>query len=246
MEISKKNLILSHHRSKKRIRDLGEVFTPEEYVNEMLDILDEKIWSDNNVVFFESAGCGHGNFVIAIVQKRLKSFLKQGKRAGIQSPHFYSVANTLNNLWAIDIDSKNISLCRGRVWDIVFNFLIDNEKEKIDPSRFIYKNKGFFAHIFCCIKWHIHKNEALSCLEEDSIKAKNLSNKISTSEAWIKGNKHNPVNFKMPWSEYYRKMERDNSTPLEYIKAMRFLRSFKNKSQKINTKSFNFVKLDFL
>ena len=244
MEANNKDIILSHHRSKERIRDLGEVFTPEEYVREMLDILDAKIWSDSNVVFFESAGCGHGNFVITIVRKRLQSFLKKAKRTGIKKPHFYSVANTLNNLWAIDIDSKNISLCRRRVLDIILNFLIKNEKK--NPSTFIYENKEFFAHIFCCIKWQIHKNEALSCLEETQTTVKSRSNKILVSKNWIKRNRHNPIDFNLPWSEYYKIMKKSNSIPIEYIKAMQFIKSLKNKSQKIKTNDFQFVKLDFL
>ena len=246
METSNDILILSHHRNKKRIRDLGEVFTPQQYVQEMLGILDNKIWSDSNTVFFEAMGCGHGNFVIAIVQRRLESFLKKAKKLGIKNPHFYSVANTLDNLWAIDIDSKNINLCRRRVWDMILNFLMENEEGGGIPSRFIYKNKDFFAHVFCCIKWQIHQNEALSCLEEDSVEVKKLSSKIETSKNWIKRKKHKPIDFNLPWSEHYRIMKKSNSIPFEYAKAIKFLKSFKNNSQKIKTEDFHFVKLDFL
>ena len=54
METNNEILILSHHRNKKRIRDLGEVFTPEKYVQEMLGVLDKKMWSDSNCVFRSS------------------------------------------------------------------------------------------------------------------------------------------------------------------------------------------------
>ena len=60
---------IAHHRSRSRIRNLGEVFTPEKYVYQMLDMLDKSVWSSDNVIFFEPT-CGHGNFVVAIVQKR--------------------------------------------------------------------------------------------------------------------------------------------------------------------------------
>ena len=111
METAKNILHLIHHRSKKRIRDFGEVFTPEKYVNQMLDMLDRSVWTDTNAVFFEPT-CGHGNFVKAIVERRLDSFFRKAKRQKIKNPHFYTVANTLNNLWAIDIDSNNIEFCR--------------------------------------------------------------------------------------------------------------------------------------
>ena len=70
-------------------------------------MLDKSVWTDTNTVFFEQT-CGHGNFVSAIVKRRLKAFLKQAKRQKHDKPHFYAVANTLNNLWAIDIDSNQI------------------------------------------------------------------------------------------------------------------------------------------
>ena len=60
------------HRSKNRIKILGEVFTPESYVEDMLNILskdNKNIWSDENIIFFEP-NCGHGNIVIQIYKKR--------------------------------------------------------------------------------------------------------------------------------------------------------------------------------
>ena len=107
METAKSIIHLVHHRSKKRIQDFGEVFTPEKYVNQILDMLDKSAWTDTNIVFFEQT-CGHGNFVEAIIKRCLNTFFKKAKRQKIKKSHFYSVANTLNNLWAIDIDSKNI------------------------------------------------------------------------------------------------------------------------------------------
>jgi len=125
MGASKSILNLVHHRSKKRIRDFGEVFTPKKYVHQMLDMLDKSVWTDTNTVFFEPT-CGHGNFVSAIVKRRLKALFQKSKKEKIKKPHFYAVANTLHNLWAIDIDSKNIECCRNRVWSLIFNFLSEN------------------------------------------------------------------------------------------------------------------------
>ena len=36
---------LENHRSRERIKDMGEVFTPEQYVQQMLGMFDEKIWT---------------------------------------------------------------------------------------------------------------------------------------------------------------------------------------------------------
>jgi type I restriction-modification system DNA methylase subunit len=46
------------HRSKDRIKDLGEVFTPESYVEGMLDLLakDKRgLWSDEETTFLNPA-----------------------------------------------------------------------------------------------------------------------------------------------------------------------------------------------
>ena len=244
MDASKEVLSLAHHRSRKRIRDLGEVFTPEKYVHEMLDMLEKRVWSDTNVVFFEPT-CGHGNFVIAIIQRRLHAFLKKAKKLKSKKPHFYATANTLNNLWAIDVDSKNIDFCRSRVWEVIFGFLLENEKGKVSPSVLIKKNKDFFAHILCCIKWQIHENEALSCLEDNPVKAEKSANKTMVSKKWFKKNKHKPIDFELSWSEYFILLKRSKSIPIEYKRSLKFLDSLEKFSKKRAFKGFNFVNIEF-
>ena len=86
MKLSQENFLnLAHHRNKKRIRELGEVFTPQKYVHQMLDLLDKSVFADNNTVFFEPT-CGHGNFVVAIVERRLDAFLRKAKRKKSSPP----------------------------------------------------------------------------------------------------------------------------------------------------------------
>ena len=233
MERNKDILHLAHHRSKERIRDFGEVFTPEKYVQQMLDMLDKSIWADTNTVFYEPT-CGHGNFVSAVVEKRLRIFLKKAKRQKIRKPHFYAVANTLNNLWAIDIDSKNVEFCRERVRKITFDFLLKNEQHEISSLKFfIKKNRKFLTHVLCCIEWQIQENEALSCLEEDSSKVEQSANKTIVSKKWFKKNTHRPINFKMSWCEYFKSMQKDNIIPIEYTKNFKLLSSSIHKIKQI-------------
>ena len=63
------------HRSRARIRDFGEVFTPDKYVEDMLDLLGKdckNIWRNERYVFFEPC-CGYGNIVLAIYRRRLEA-----------------------------------------------------------------------------------------------------------------------------------------------------------------------------
>ena len=239
MEASKNILHLAHHRSKIRIRDFGEVFTPQKYVHQMLDMLDKSVWADTNTVFFEPT-CGHGNFVEAVVEKRLKAFLKKAKRQNIKKPSFYAVANTLHNLWAIDISAKNIEFCRNRVQSLIFDFLWEYEKRSVSFKSFIQKNKDFLTHILCCIQWQIQENEALSCLESDPLKAKEEANKTTVSRRWFKRKGHHPINFKQTWCENFKIYKSKNIVPSEYIKTLTFLDSLTKDEQKNISKKYKF------
>ena len=127
-------LHLAHHRSKQRIQSFGEVWTPKKHVRHILDMLDKSVWTDTDVVFFEPT-CGHGNFVEAVIQRRLNAFWNKAKRQKIKESHFYSAANALNTLWAVDIDPENIKICRNRVWSLVFRFLWTHERRQAPEAQ---------------------------------------------------------------------------------------------------------------
>ena len=246
MEPNQEILNLAHYRSKERIRDLGEVFTPDKYVQEMLNMLDKKVWSDTNAVFFEPT-CGHGNFVEVILKRRLKALFESGKRNKDKNrkPHFYAVAYALNNLWAIDIDSKNIEFCKARVWSIVSEFLLEKQSKKLNLKELISKNKDFFIHIFCCINYQIHENEALSCLESNPFKAKEVASKTIISKKWFKKNKHRPIDFELSWCEYFRALKESGAEPMEYRRASKFLESLSVEKRRKNndSKRFDFAQV---
>ena len=54
-------------RSSERARDLGEVFTPEKTVHEMLDLLQDINYSSK----FLEPGCGSGNFLVEILSRKM-------------------------------------------------------------------------------------------------------------------------------------------------------------------------------
>ena len=69
-------LIFENHRSRERIKDMGEVFTPDQYVQQMLALFNDKLWADENAIFFEPS-CGHGNIVLPILEKRISIFSRK-------------------------------------------------------------------------------------------------------------------------------------------------------------------------
>ena len=220
-------LVSLHHRSKERIKDFGEVFTPENYVNQMLDLLDDKtkkesIWSDESTIFFEPT-CGHGNFVEAVFTRRAEALYKKALKEKNSSPHFYAVANAMNTLWAIDLDKANVEFCRSRILLAAVRFINSYEQAK-SIETLIKKNQTFFAHLLCAIRWQIHENEALSALSDD-INAKKNAEKTKSGSEWLQNNKHKPIDFEFTWCEFYAVSLVAKTTPVEFVRATKFLQA---------------------
>ena len=217
----------------------------------MLDMLDKSIWTDTNTIFFEPT-CGHGNFVEAVVQKRLNALLNKAKRQKIKRPHFYAVANTLNTLWAIDIDSENIKFCQNRVWSFVFEFLWSNDRRRplktdLSLKSFIKKNKDFLVQALCCIEWQIQENEALSCLESNSQRAVLATEKTAVSRQWIKKNGHRPIDFNKTWLWHFKTFKQKKIIPLEYKRNSKKLNSLlKDEKLSVFEKRQTLNQLNFL
>ncbi|RUR15825.1 hypothetical protein ELY21_14030 [Legionella sp. km535] len=214
-----------HHRSRERIRDLGEVFTPEGYVSEMLRVLETTpgfSWDSEQVVFFEPC-CGHGNIVIEIFLKRLEAlFYKSIIHNSKDHAAFYAVANAINLLWAIDIDPENIIDCRGRLLRESVNFLM----RKLNISNYNHlfkKDKNYMAHLLCAIKWHIQKNEMLSAITSVKKLSKSNAYKTKVSRDWLIENKHQPINFELTWIAHFKKQAQKNSTPALFKQALKFV-----------------------
>ena len=100
-------------KSAERVRDLGEVFTPVATVNEMLDLFPKKIWNVHpSPTFFEPA-CGDGNFLVAILERKLmkieKDFEKGLLPAGLDADaaQFHAL-EALASIYAVDISKDNI------------------------------------------------------------------------------------------------------------------------------------------
>lgn len=213
------------HRSRARIKDLGEVFTPESYVEDMLDLLAKdkgNLWSDEEVTFFEPCS-GHGNIVLPIYRRRLEAIYKKSFSAGNREAAYFAVANALNTLWAIDIDSKNVENCRSRVFFATLEFLKEKLNIKND-SILIAKKKKFFAHVVSAIKWHISENETLSALSKPE-NAKSSANLTKIGAKWLSQNGHRELDFDLTWGNYFESCEDANAIPIEYQRSVRFIES---------------------
>ena len=114
-------------KSKQRIADHGEVFTPSWMVEAMLDLVkDETERLDSR--FLESA-CGSGNFLVRILKRKLAAVeLKFGK-SNFEKGHYALLS--LMCAYGIEIQADNIAECRANMLEIFSEFLNLEEAEDL-------------------------------------------------------------------------------------------------------------------
>jgi hypothetical protein len=114
-------------KSKQRIADHGEVFTPAWMVEAMLDLVKgetERIDSR----FLEPA-CGSGNFLARILQRKLAAVeLKFGK-SNFEKWHYALLA--LMCTYGIELLADNIAECRTNMLEILADYLNLKESEEL-------------------------------------------------------------------------------------------------------------------
>jgi hypothetical protein len=121
--------IVSLVKSKKRVADHGEVFTPAWMVEAMIDLVkDEAERIDSR--FLEPA-CGDGNFLVQILRRKLAAVeLKYGK-SDFERRHYALLA--LMCLYGIELLTDNIAECRANLLAILAKYL------NLAPSDDLYR-----------------------------------------------------------------------------------------------------------
>lgn len=106
-------------RSKARVADHGEVFTPPWMVEAMLDLVrDESERIDSR--FLEPA-CGSGNFLVRVLQRKLAAVeLKFGK-SEFEKRHYALFA--LMCIYGIELLADNIAECRANLMEVFSEYL---------------------------------------------------------------------------------------------------------------------------
>ena len=114
-------------KSKKRVADHGEVFTPPWLVEAMLNLVkDETERIDSR--FLEPA-CGSGNFLARVLQRKLAAVeLKFGK-SDFEKRHYALLA--LMCTYGVEILSDNIGECRANMLKIFADYLNLNESDDL-------------------------------------------------------------------------------------------------------------------
>ncbi len=108
---------MSFVRSRQRVIDHGEVFTPPELVEGMLSLVSGEA-SRIDSRFLEPA-CGSGNFLVPVLKLKLATAAASYGRSEFEYRHQGLLA--LMSIYGIEILSDNVAECRSKLLDTFIN-----------------------------------------------------------------------------------------------------------------------------
>ena len=116
-------------KSKQRVADHGEVFTPSWMVEAMLDLVKGETQRIDSR-FLEPA-CGNGNFLMPVLRRKLAAVELKYRRSDFERRHYALLA--LMCTYGIELLPDNIAECRANLLDIFAGYL--NLDEAADLYR---------------------------------------------------------------------------------------------------------------
>ena len=87
-------------RDKARVKATGEVFTPTDLVQEILDTLDQEVFTDSKKTFLDPT-CGDGQFLGEVLIRKMEN----GS----------TFEQALSTVYGVDLMQDNVELCRERL-----------------------------------------------------------------------------------------------------------------------------------
>ena len=114
-------------KTKERVQKFGEVFTPENIVKDMIDIipLEETDLKELHKTWLEPA-CGTGNFLVEILYRKLALAEKLGtSKENLERNLFISLAR----IYGIDIQEDNVKESRLRLKEIAAKWYMEKTGE---------------------------------------------------------------------------------------------------------------------
>jgi len=116
-------------KSRQRVADHGEVFTPSWIVDDLLNLIKNESTRIESR-FLESA-CGAGNFLKTVLERKLETVQAKYGKSEFETRHYALLA--LMSIYGIELLEDNIYECREQLLAIYSNFL------GIDQESFWYK-----------------------------------------------------------------------------------------------------------
>lgn len=133
-------------KSRKRVRDHGEVFTAPREVNAMLDLCKDASYSIA-AKFLEPA-CGNGNFLVEILRRKLFAVCGEAQRTRATEDEWQVLAaRAVASIYAIDILADNVAESKARLADIVAKSFAKNCPTAVADNARAVRFLGFVRQI---------------------------------------------------------------------------------------------------
>jgi hypothetical protein len=118
---------MSLTKSKQRVADHAEVFTPSWMVESMLNLVnDETERIDSR--FLEPA-CGSGNFLVQILRRKLAAVERKFGKSDFEKRHYALLA--LMCVYGMELLADNVAECRANMLEIIAEYLNLEESEDL-------------------------------------------------------------------------------------------------------------------
>ena len=119
-------------KSKKRVADHGEVFTPRWLVDKMLDLI--KGESERIDSRFLEPAFGSGNFLVPVLQRKLAAVESKFGKAEFDRRHYALLAVMCT--YGIEILADNIVECRANMLEVFAEYLNLDEEDDLYRAAF--------------------------------------------------------------------------------------------------------------
>jgi hypothetical protein len=119
-------------KSKRRVADHGEVFTPEWLVEKMLDLV--KGESERIDSRFLEPAFGSGNFLVPVLQRKLAAVEAKFGKADFDRQHYALLAVMCT--YGIEILADNIAECRANMLEVFAEYLNLEERDDLYGAAF--------------------------------------------------------------------------------------------------------------
>lgn len=115
-------------KSRQRVADHGEVFTPSWLVEDMLDLVQHETERIDSR-FLEPA-CGSGNFIVPVLQRKLASVQAKYSKSVFERRHYALLA--LMSIYGIELLADNVAECRANLVEVFDEFIAGDRADGIE------------------------------------------------------------------------------------------------------------------
>lgn len=119
-------------KSKKRVADHGEVFTPSWLVEKMLDLV--KGETERIDARFLEPACGSGNFLVPVLQRKLAAVEAKFAKFDFEKRHYALLA--LMCCYGVELLPDNIAECRANMLEVFAEYLNLDETDELYQAAF--------------------------------------------------------------------------------------------------------------